>query len=201
MAWSQWQAVLSSQVPQALTMLDIAVIGRGPMFPWSHLGFIVVILGCYLGVCECKPEACEASTLTMPHNTVYIHLANTGIYVYEFLSVEWQEGSVSGVVLCIIGIGLGGMVSLLISDLLVFLRELIAARVQKSGGWGTACPAGVSDSELVPTTFGPGPEGEGGRRDALVSGHECWRQRWPVESSGKGEVRGEYELQPNGSNA
>lgn len=109
--------------------------------------------------------------------------AAQGYYTYDFLNQgEHGTGVVAGTV---IGIGVGCIVSYMIGQLAIFLRELVAAKVQRSGQWGSAKPLGVHDDALFVTRRGPGPEGEGGRRkDAGELQHaEGWRQRWPAAAA------------------
>lgn len=77
------------------------------------------------------------------------------------------------------------VISFMIAQLIIFLRELFWAKIQKSGGWGSAKAAFVEDDAMIITTFGPGPEGEGGHRNDVADERpqaEGWRQRWPIQS-------------------
>ncbi|PWN44194.1 hypothetical protein IE81DRAFT_321596 [Ceraceosorus guamensis] len=151
-----WQNISVHGLNLAFAMIDVIVIGRGPMLPWSHLLFVVCLLALYVGV-------------------AYIHYSASGDYVYDFLDPGFVggQGPLAGVV---IGVGVGCCLSFLVGQFLIWLREWLAALLQRSGGWGSAKPVGVPDDALVPTKFGPGPDGEGGQRSSSAG---PWRQRWP----------------------
>ncbi|PWN53572.1 hypothetical protein IE53DRAFT_144999 [Violaceomyces palustris] len=133
------------------SQLDLTILSRTPMRPWWHLLLVVILIACYVGV-------------------AYITYATQGFYTYDFLDIG-KNGS--GVVAAyIIGIGVGAVVSFMISQLVIFLREYLASKLQKGQdvkGWGNARIKGVEDRACLPTRRGPGPEGEGGRRRDLVT--------------------------------
>jgi hypothetical protein len=102
-----------------------------------------------------------------------------GFYSYDFLNVgEHGQGVTSGI---IVAIGVAGVISFMIGQFLIFFREWVAAKIQGSGGWGSAKAKGVADEALFVTKRGPGPEGEGGRRSDSSSQEaqsQDRRQRW-----------------------
>ena len=106
-----------------------------------------------------------------------------GFYPYDFPNQgENGTGTVSGY---IVAIGVGTVISFMIAQFVIFLRELIWSKIQKSGGWGSAKAAFVSDEAMILTRLGPGPEGEGGIRNDIAderSQTEGWRQRWPINT-------------------
>lgn len=108
--------------------------------------------------------------------SAYITYAAQGFYTYDFLDTQENGGLVGAY---IAGIGVGCVISFMIGQFLIFLREFIAAKIQFSGGWGSAKALGVPDEALVATQRGPGPEGEGGRRIGEDQS-SLLRQRWPA---------------------
>lgn len=154
--YSSWANLTKHAFNLLLTQLDVAILGRSPMAPWWHLLLVVILIACYVGV-------------------AYITRADQGFYPYPFLNVEENgSGLVGG--FCV-GIGVGTVISFMIGQFVVWLRELVAAKVQKSGAWGSARAHGVEDDACVPTRRGPGPEGEGGSRE-----HGVLRGRWPASA-------------------
>ncbi|GAK67093.1 uncharacterized protein PAN0_016d5319 [Moesziomyces antarcticus] len=142
----------------ALTMLDLVVLSRTPLRPWWHLVPILAFLGLYLGIVD-------------------ITFKRYGVWVYGFFNVQ-QFGVPLVVFFCLL-LAVFAVVSLLITQLLMLLREVVAAKVQKSGGWGSAKAVGVPDDACIPTRRGPGPLGGGGKR--TKPGHDIihLRGRFP----------------------
>lgn len=98
--------------------------------------------------------------------------------MYAFLDQgRYGEGTVSGF---IIAIGVGCVISFMIGQFLIFVREWVASRIQRSGQWGSAKAMGVCDDSVLHTIQGPGPEGEGGRKHDVgeQENSQAWRQRW-----------------------
>ncbi|PWY99319.1 hypothetical protein BCV70DRAFT_148448, partial [Testicularia cyperi] len=126
-----------------LTQIDLTLLSRTPMMPWWHLVPMISFLGLYIGIVD-------------------ITYKRYGVLVYGFFNVE-QFGVPLVVLFCIL-LAVFAVVSFLISQLLVLIRETVAARVQQSGGWGSAKAVGVDDDACIPTTRGPGPLGGGGVR-------------------------------------
>lgn len=113
-------------------------------------------------------------------STPFLHPTAQGFYPYDFLNQgEHGTGTVAGYV---IAIGVASVVSFMIGQFVIFMREWIAAKIQRSGQWCSAKAMGVSDEAMIVTDRGPGPEGEGGRRHAASDGQqtEGYRQRWPT---------------------
>lgn len=161
-AYSTWGNLTKHALNLAFTQLDVTILGRAPMCPWWHMLFVVFIIACYVGV-------------------AYITYADQGFYPYDFLN-QGENGT--GIVAAyVVGIGVGTVISFLIGDFLIFLREWIAARIQRSGGWGSAKAVGVLDDACIPTRRGPGPEGEGGLRPRdSTSNYAGLRGRWPANA-------------------
>ncbi|SNX86667.1 uncharacterized protein MEPE_05376 [Melanopsichium pennsylvanicum] len=126
-----------------LTMLDLVVLSRTSLRPWWHLIPIVAILGLYIGIVD-------------------ITYKRYHVLVYGFFNV--QQFGVPLVVLFCILIGVFAVVSFLLTQLLMLIREAVVAKVQKSGEWGSGKPIGVPDDACIPTLRGPGPLGGGGKR-------------------------------------
>lgn len=98
-----------------------------------------------------------------------------GFYSYDFLNVQEQgQGLTSGI---IVAIGVAGVVSFMVGQFLIFCREWLAAKIQGSGGWGSAKAKGVSDEALFMTKRGPGPDGQGGRRN-VSSSEKAQSENW-----------------------
>lgn len=154
-----WQNLSVHALNLVFAYLDILVLGREAMRPWSHLFFVVFLIACYVGV-------------------AYITYADQHFYTYDFLNQgEHGTGTVAGYV---VAIGVATVVSFLVGQFAIFIREYVAAKLLPSEGhWGTAQVRGVPDDALVPTKLGPGPEGEGGRRHNAEDG---WRQRLSFDS-------------------
>lgn len=126
-----------------LTNLDLVVLSRTPLRPWWHLVPIVSFLALYLGIVD-------------------ITYHRYHVWVYGFFNVQ-QFGAPLVILFCII-LAVFAVVSFLLTQLLMLIREVIAAKVQKSGGWGSAKAVGVPDDACIPTLRGPGPLGGGGKR-------------------------------------
>ncbi|SPO30109.1 uncharacterized protein UTRI_05948 [Ustilago trichophora] len=141
-----------------LTMLDLVILSRTPLRPWWHLVPLISFLGLYLGIVD-------------------ITYKRYKIWVYGFFNV--QQFGVPLVVLFCIMLAVFAVVSFLITQLLMLIREYVAAKVQKSGGWGSAKAVGVADDACIPTLRGPGPLGGGGKRSK--PGHDVihLRGRFP----------------------
>ncbi len=120
---------------------DLLFLSRAPMRPWSHMGLDVVLIALYVGV-------------------AYITVASRGVYVYNFLDPKATggQGAVAGYV---VGIGAAVCIIFLIAQFLIWAREAVAAKLQGSGGWGSARPAGVPAAAISQEYRGPGPDGEG----------------------------------------
>ncbi|KAN0062904.1 hypothetical protein ACQY0O_004725 [Thecaphora frezii] len=138
-----------------ISQLDVIILGRAPMRPWWHLLLVVLMIAGYVGV-------------------AYITYAMQGFYTYDFLN-QGEHGTGS-VIIYVIGIGVGTVISFMIGQFLIFLRESVAARLQRSGAWGSARIAGVPDDACIATQRGPGPEGEGGKQNQ----DQNLRGRWPA---------------------
>ncbi len=142
----------------AFTALDLVVLSRTPLRPWWHLTFISAFFALYLGIVD-------------------ITYKRYGVWVYGFFNIN-QFGVPLVVFFCII-LAVFVVVSFLVTQLLMLIREVVAAKVQKSGGWGSAKAVGVPDDACIPTMRGPGPLGEGGKR--TKPGHDVihLRGRFP----------------------
>lgn len=151
--YNAWDNISVHALNLVFGLLEVFV-GRGPMLPWWNMLLVFILIACYLGV-------------------AYITYATQGFYTYDFLNTQTHGGIVAGY---IVGIGVGMVISFLIGQFLIFAREYLAAKIQFSGGWGSAKAMGVPDEAVINTTRGPGPEGEGGRRN-LEDGKDL-RQRW-----------------------
>lgn len=127
----------------ALTQLDLTILSRTPMMPWWHLVPVISFLGMYIGI-------------------VAITYHRYHVLVYGFFNTQ-QFGVPLVVVFCILLV-VFTIASFLISQLFFFTREFIAAKIQGSGGWGSAKAMSVDDDACIPTRRGPGPLGGGGRR-------------------------------------
>ena len=106
----------------------------------------------------------------------FSHLRSPGLAQLDPGEVGGQ-GPLAGVA---IGIGVGTCIAFLAGQACLWLREVLAAKLQRSGGWGSAKPVGVPDEALLPTDVGPGPDGEGSPRpvagaapDAAPSAHDA----------------------------
>lgn len=144
----------------ALTQLDLTILSRTPMMPWLHLIPVISFLGMYIGI-------------------VAITYHRYHVLVYGFFNTQ-QYGVPLVVVFCILLV-VFTIVSFLISQLFFFTREFLAAKIQNSGGWGSAKAMSVDDDACIPTRRGPGPLGGGGRRR-----HETHllRGRFPTNALG-----------------
>ncbi|EST08319.1 FAR-17a/AIG1-like protein [Kalmanozyma brasiliensis GHG001] len=141
-----------------LTALDLIVLSRTPLRPWWHLIPLVSILALYLGIVD-------------------ITYKRFGVWVYGFFNVQ-QFGVPLVVCVCIL-LAVCAVTAFLVTQGLMLLREYVAAKVQGSGGWGSAKAVGVPDDACIPTLRGPGPLGGGGRR--TKPGHDVvhLRGRFP----------------------
>lgn len=141
-----------------LTMIDLVVLSRTPLRPWWHLVFLVSMLALYIGI-------------------VSITYQRYHVWVYGFFNVQ-QFGLPLVVCFCLL-LGCFTVASFCLTQGLMLLREYIAAKVQKSGQWGSARAVGVPDDACIPTMRGPGPLGGGGRRSK--PGHDVihLRGRFP----------------------
>lgn len=158
---STWQNLSVHALNLVFVYLDILFLGREAMRPWSHLLFVIFLIACYVGV-------------------AYITYAEQHFYTYDFLNQgEYGTGIVSAFVVVL---GIATVVSFLVGQFVIFVREYVAAKLLPSQGhWGTAQVRGVPDEALVPTKLGPGPEGEGGHRHDTEQ--DGWRQRSSLNSS------------------
>ncbi|PWN34683.1 uncharacterized protein FA14DRAFT_160184, partial [Meira miltonrushii] len=112
---STWENLSVHAFNLMFTMSDIIIFSRNPMLPWSHCFFTVLLLAMYVGV-------------------AYITYAAQGFYPYDFLNQgEHGTGTVSGY---IVAIGVGTVISFMIAQFIIFLREYVWSKIQKSGGWG-----------------------------------------------------------------
>lgn len=144
-----------------ITMLDLVILSRTHMRPWWHLVPLIAFLGLYLGI-------------------VSITFQRYHVWVYGFFNVQQFGVPLVALFCCLLVIF--AVVSFLITQLFILLREVVAAKVQRSGGWGSAKAVGVPDDACIPTTRGPGPLGGGGKR--TKPGHDVihLRGRFPVNS-------------------
>ncbi|TKY88164.1 hypothetical protein EX895_002874 [Sporisorium graminicola] len=144
-----------------LTMLDLVVLSRTPLRPWWHLVPIVAFLGLYIGIVD-------------------ITYHRYHVYVYSFFNVQ-QFGVTLVVVVCLL-LAVFAVVCFLLTQALMLLREYVAAKLQGSGGWGSARAVGVPDDACIPTLRGPGPLGGGGKR--VRPGHDVvhLRGRFPCNA-------------------
>ncbi|CBQ69922.1 conserved hypothetical protein [Sporisorium reilianum SRZ2] len=160
-AYSAFSNIGKHTLNWVLTMLDLVVLSRTPLRPWWHLVPIVGILGLYIGIVD-------------------ITYKRYHVYVYGFFNVD-QFGTPLVVFFCLL-LGVFAVVSFLVTQELMLLREYVAARVQNSGGWGSAKAVGVPDDACIPTLRGPGPLGGGGKRNK--PGHDVvhLRGRFPANA-------------------
>lgn len=144
-----------------LTMVDLVILSRTPLRPWWHLVFLIILLALYLGI-------------------VKITYDRFHVWVYGFFNL--QQFGVPLVVMFSLLLGVFVVASFCVSQGLILLREFVAARVQKSGQWGSAKAVGVPDNACIPTMRGPGPLGGGGRR--TKAGHDVihLRGRFPCNA-------------------
>ena len=141
-----------------LTMLDLILLSRTPLRPWWHMLLVATLLALYLGIVE-------------------ITYRRYHVWVYAFFNA-YQFGTPLVVLFCLV-LGVFAVASFLLTQLLMLGREVLAAKVQRSGGWGSAKAVGVPDDACIPTIRGPGPLGGGARR--AIPGHDAihLRGRFP----------------------
>jgi len=100
--FSSWSNISQHALNTVFALFEIVLTHAAPS-PWSHLIFLVIFLGCYLGV-------------------AYITHATEGFYTYAFLNPQKEHGLLAGY---IIGIAVGECIVFALVRGICCLREWI----------------------------------------------------------------------------